>query len=283
MIRSSRVAVGSFVADADGDGDFRVVEKLSGWWDGAQARSALTARAQQDGAWDATGLSGARVISVEGFVARGTATDAASTAAELTSLHPRSAYDFVVDSDAVGTMSSTVRVTGAPVVDWVDDFSFTYTVQVTAPDPLKYGPEAYASTGLSGVAGTGFQWPLAWPLNWGVPAGQTPGSIPVPNAGTAAYWPTIRIDGPVDTPVITLNETGDWVRFGGTLLAGQYLDIDCASRRVLLNGQVSQAPKVTFSGRFLAVPVGGGSLSWNANSADPAALLSVTAREGAWS
>ena len=282
MIRSSRVTVGPFQADADDDGDFRVVEKLSGWSGGAQVRSALKARAQQDGDWDATGLSGSRLISVEGFVSRGTATDAASTADQLSALHPRSAYEFVVDSDAVGTMSSMVRVTGAPVIDWVDDFSFTYSVQVTAPDPLKYGPETFASTGLSGVSGTGRAWPRAWPRDWGVPAGQTPGAIAVPNAGTAAYWPTLRIDGPVDTPVVTLNETGDWVRYNGILAVGQYLDIDCANRSVLLNGFVSQAPKVTFSGRYLAIPVGGGSLSWNANSANPAALLSVTAREGAW-
>lgn len=158
----------------------------------------------------------------------------------------------------------------------------TWQVSVKLPDPLLYGPPTFDSTGLSGVAGTGRAWPRVWLRDWGVLPGQTPGSIAVPNGGTAPYWPVLRIDGPVPNPVITLNETGDWIKYAGTVRAGQWLDIDCANRRVLLNGQVSQAARVTFSGRFLAVPVGGGSLSWNADGADPDALLSVFGREGAF-
>jgi len=82
---------------------------------------------------------------------------------------------------------------------------------------------------------------------------------------------------------VTLPESGDWVRFNGALVAGQWLDFDLANRRVLLNGQVSLRQFVSSSGRWLAVPVGGGSVSWAADAYDAAATLSVWSYEGAWS
>jgi hypothetical protein len=97
----------------------------------------------------------------------------------------------------------------------------------------------------------------------------------VANAGTAPYWPRLRVDGPVTNPVVTLVESGAWVRFTGSLLAGQWLDLDMVNRRVLLQGQVSVRQNVSSSGDWLSVPPGGGSVTWSADTADPAALLSV--------
>ena len=151
-----------------------------------------------------------------------------------------------------------------------------WSVTLAAPDPLLYGPPTYGSAGLaSATPGAGLLYPLAYPLDYGLPPGVTPGAVSVPNAGTAAYWPRLRIDGPVLNPVVTLVESGAWVRYNGSLLAGQWLDWDMANRRVLLQGQVSVRQRVTSSGNWLAVPVGGGSVVWTADTADPAALLSV--------
>jgi len=46
---------------------------------------------------------------------------------------------------------------------------------------------------------------------------------------------------------------------------------------------VSVRQSVTFYGDWLSVQPGGGSITWTADSADPAAKLSVWGREGAWS
>ena len=54
-----------------------------------------------------------------------------------------------------------------------------------------------------------------------------------------------------------------------------------ANRRVLLQGQVSVREKVTSSGNWLAIPIGGASIVWTADTADPAALLSVWGYEKA--
>jgi hypothetical protein len=154
---------------------------------------------------------------------------------------------------------------------------------VNLPDPLLYGPETFASTTLAGSAGgTGLTYPLAYPLDYGVPPGVTPGAITLSNAGTAAYWPRLRIDGPVPNPSVSMVETGDTLRYNGTLAAGQWLDIDTANRRVLLNGQVSVRHLVSVTGRWLGVPIGGGSLTWTADAADPRATLSAWGFEGAW-
>jgi hypothetical protein len=106
--------------------------------------------------------------------------------------------------------------------------------------------------------------------------------VSLENAGTASYHPRLRIDGMVANPVVQMVETGAWVRFYGTVAAGQWLDFDLGRRRVLLNGQVSQRNRVTFGGDWLAVPVGGGTVSWTADSYDSSHELSVWGYEGAW-
>ena len=45
---------------------------------------------------------------------------------------------------------------------------------------------------------------------------------------------------------------------------------------------VNVRQKVTYTGNWLAVPVGGGSLTYSADDADPAAVLSVWSNEGAF-
>jgi hypothetical protein len=160
-----------------------------------------------------------------------------------------------------------------------------FAFAVTACDPLLYGPQVFAQTSLAATsAGTGLVYPLAYPLDYGVPAGVTPGAITVANSGTASYFPRLRIDGPVTNPVVSLVETGDQIRFRGTIAAGQHLDINWGTpRRVTLgDNAVNQRHKVSYTGNWLAVPVGGGSISYTADDADPAALLSVWSYEGAW-
>ena len=79
-------------------------------------------------------------------------------------------------------------------------------------------------------------------------------------------------------------ETGAWVRLNGTIPAGQYVDLLMADRKVLLHGDISiRHWPVTYSGDWLAIPVGGGSVAWTDDGGDPAAKLSVWGYEGAFS
>jgi len=279
---------GFLLDETDAYGCEWTTEVADGWFSAAAVRGGGgEARSGQDGEWPTTPLRGARVVRLAGKVRSPNGIDAIELA-----MRRFAALPLVGDLTGVSralTLSGAAQVEDAPATAHISSATLTgprqatWQVTVKLPDPLLYGPDTFASTGLDGASGTGRVWPRVWPRDWGVPAGTTPGAIAVQNDGTAAFWPRLRIDGPVDRPVVTVNETGDWVRYNGSLTTGQYLDIDCANRRVLLNGFVSRAPLVSFSGRWLAIPSGGASMSWNADSVSATAKLSVFGKEGAWS
>lgn len=262
-------------------GRFRLLE-LDGWLSVGQSRN-RESKSQQAGAYDSTGYVAALPITARGeaFYSPAASAQAALERRELVALAGGGRYEMTV-VDASGLRSRVVECdsfTVTPRTQWMYEWAFS----ATAVDPLLYGPVAFSQTGLSSAAGgTGLTFPLSFPLSFGVAGGVTPGVVPVANAGTSSYFPRLRIDGPVTNPVVTLAETGDRVKFTGTVAAGQWLDVDCARRRVLLNGVVSMRHKVSFTGAWLAVPVGGGTVSWTADTADPAASLSVWSYEGAW-
>ena len=278
------VTLGGVLLDVDDGTSFRAVGDIPGWDDAPDIRDGLTAKAQQDGAWDGTGFDDARVVDVDGLVDEATPQAAYAVLRQLQALRPQSVQELVVVNAAIGSLSALTRVTVGVKPVWYGDCAFEYTLTVTAPDPLKYGPATYGTATLSAsTPGAGRVWPRVWPTDWGIPAGVTPGAVAVANAGSAAYWPRLRIDGPSLNPTVSMVETGAWVRYGGSLLAGQWLDLDMANRRVLLNGQVSVRQFVTSSGDWLAVPPGGASITWTDDSGSAVALLSMWGSEGAYS
>jgi hypothetical protein len=168
-------------------------------------------------------------------------------------------------------------------LEWANGTTFTYTIQLVARDPLKYGPEAIASATLDDTAGgAGRVWARVWPRDWGVAPGVTPGAATVPNVGTASYHPRLRIDGPVTNPVVRLAESGASLRYNGTVPAGTWLDVVCADRVVLLRGLVSHRHLVSFEGDWLSIPPGGGTVSWSADSFGDGHSLTIFGTEGAW-
>lgn len=267
-------------------GKFRLTA-LNGWLSSSLDRD-RSRKSQQAGAWDSTGYTNPTPISASGQAVYASAAQAAAERREIVSLLGGGRYELtVVDAALSGTRiveceSFDVAVVNERMIRW----SFT----VTAVDPLVYGPLEFGQATLaSSGGGAGLTYPLTYPLDYGVAPGATPGVVQVANAGTASYFPRIQIDGPVTNPRITLAETGDQLAFSGSIAAGQFLDFDCARRRVVLSSRanpdaaVSMRHKTSFVGAWLAVPVGGGSISWTADTADPASSLSVWSYEGAWS
>jgi hypothetical protein len=280
MIQAA-VVDGFSLIGADALGGFWTLQDLQGWHDGVALRRSRQDKAQQDGAWESTGNKSGRSITVSGMARFRDPVSAKVASRNLRAIIGGGRADMTV-IDSGGELHSTVELDDLKITS-INELMFSWSVLLYAPDPLLYGPPAFGSATLAGGAGTGLVYPLVYPRDYGVLAGQTPGSVAVSNAGTASYWPRLRIDGPVPNPVVSLDVSGDWVRFNGVLATGQWLDIDLTARRVLLNGQVSLRQFVTSSGRWLAVPPGGGSVSWAADAADPAAKLSVWSYEGAWS
>jgi hypothetical protein len=116
-----------------------------------------------------------------------------------------------------------------------------------------------------------------------VPAGVTPGSLFVPNAGLAPYWAQLRIDGPVPNPVVGCVETGDSIRWGATIGTGQWVDIDTGERHVTFGANQDDVRYLAqAAGQWLVIPPGGATFTFVGDTADPAAKLSVFGYEGAW-
>lgn len=271
---------GVLLTGVDDIGCTWTVEAADGWLSGPGVRAERVVKSGQDGEWPTKPLRSARTVRLQGKLF---APDllALETAARRLAAVPLTGD--LSGASVFGSLSSPAEMVDDPLFDAVTDRSAVWQLTVACPDSLLYGPQTFAQTSLSGTAaGTGRVWPRAWPTDYGVPAGVTPGAVSLSNGGTASYWPRLRIDGPVPNPTVTLVETGDSVHFDGTVAAGQWLDFDLANRRVLLNGQVSVRSQVSSSGAWLAVPPGGGSVSWTADAADPAASLSVWGYEGAW-
>lgn len=260
------------------------VSDIAGWFDLPDVRSSIVDRVGTSGGFDGKPLYSSRVITLTGTLTGATQGEVIATRDTLAGiLYTGDLITLTVDHEEVGELSVAARPSAAPnFAPAGGSTSMDFSITLTAPDPLKYGSLVFGSTDLSGQVGTGLVYPRVYPLDYGVPQGQTPGSVPVGNTGEVAYWPRLRIDGPVTNPVVTCNETGDWVRYNGTVLAGQWLDILAADRRVLLNGVVSVRQNVTSHGSWLFVPPSGASFSWAADTADPAAALSVWSYEGAW-
>ena len=253
---------------------------LDGWLSKSLSRDRQV-KAQQDGAWSSTGFSAAPQITATGYVVYATAAAAAAERRTMLVLGGRGSAVLTV-TDALGTLTRNVEVDMLSVPP-VRDTMLAFTLVATAVDPLAYGPQTLGSASLASIAaGAGRQWPRVWPTDWGVPAGVTPGAVTMLNKGTAWYWPVMRINGPVVNPQVSLG--GDVIRYNATLPAGQHLDLNWGTprRATIGDNPVSVRNLITATGNWCAVPPGGASIAYSADTADPAATLTVWGYEGAY-
>lgn len=253
------------------------VSSEEGWSSSPALRSDIADLPGADGGSDAASLYAARQITLSGTAIAATA--AAAAAARL-------AFSSTLEATRGGTLSCTengltlsvlVRLTGPVRVSQVGGNAFDWQLQLTAPDPRKYAAPVEQSVGLP-TAPAGLVFPVAFPADFGSASG---GSVSVSNAGTVKTWPVIRIAGPVVNPRISNPDTGDELRLGLTVEAGQYVDIDTAARTVLLMGTASRRSIASVTGEWLPVAPGVGTLKFGADVYDPAALATVAVRS-AW-
>lgn len=261
------------------------VSEIAGWLDLPEVRSAMADRPGVNGSFDGKPLFSSRVITLTGAITGATQGDAIATRNLLAGiLYAGDLLTMTVAHDEVGELSALVRPSGG--INFAlagGSTSIDFSITVTAPDPTLYGRDSFTSLTLPQfTAGGGWQWPMSWPVDWGTPdVGSA--SVFLPNDGTATYWPRLRLSGELVNPTLTL-DTGEWLRFNGSLTADQWLDIDLPNRRVLLNGQASRRQFVTtsYGSSWLGVPPGGARMSWAADNTNSTARLSVWAYQGVW-
>jgi hypothetical protein len=103
-----------------------------------------------------------------------------------------------------------------------------------ASDPRRYSATASAATTSPPIAGSGFSWPVTWPLSWG--SSGSGGTVYVANSGD---WDTpvlLTITGPLTTPAVYRQDTGDVLELAVTLAASDVVVIDTLADTVTLNG-----------------------------------------------
>lgn len=260
-------------------------EDAAGWLGGgAGVRTDPQARMQQNGEWRGRGFrSGLRVL-LRGTVVCPDEAAAETAARRLGAVLSSGGFGKLEGTGPSGrTLSSLVQLEVESQWELLSERVAAWQLGVGSEDPLLYGASVYQSTTLASIGGGGgLVYPLAYPLDYGETPDVIPGALFLPNEGTASYLPRVRITGPVPNPIVTLSGVGDWLKYNGTIPAGSYVDIECDTRRVIFNGQVSHRHRVTSQGGWLGIAPGGAWLSWTADAADPDALFSAWGYEGAW-
>jgi hypothetical protein len=262
-----------------------VVEDVAGWIDMPEVRSSMSDRPGVNGSFDGHPLWSSRVVTLTGVISGRTQGDALATRNTIAGmLFSGDLQQLTIQHDELGELSAMVRPSAAPMfAHRGGSASLDFSITVTAPDPTLYGRDSFTSLTLPQfTAGGGWQWPMSWPVDWGTPD-EGSASVFLPNDGTATYWPRLRLSGELVNPTLSL-DTGEWLRFNGSLAADQWLDLDLPNRRVLLNGQASRRQFVTtsYGSSWLGVPAGGARLSWAADNTNDTARFSVWAYQGAW-
>lgn len=166
---------------------------LEGWYDSVDSREGdLVAIPDSNGSyWPEALYSESRVITVRGFfsalgsdgsdVTVGTARDL------VASFHKApvriTVSDEIGDRYCIGYVAASIQVTR------VSDVAFKFSMVVSCPDPIKYGPESTVEVSGGGVA------------------------LEVDNSGRAAVSPIIRSAGPI-TSLRVENATGLFIWSG---------------------------------------------------------------------
>jgi hypothetical protein len=169
---------------------------------------------------------------------------------------------------------ATVQRQDEVLVSWIGSNAATFSIQLVATDPRKYGTQITQSAGLPSSSG-GLTWPITWPITWtGV---VTSGIVHIDNPGNVSSPVFLRIDGPVSGPIVTHIASGAQLVFSTSLVlaAGEFLTVDMQKQEVLAQGQSTRNGYVIDDGFFTLDP-GPNDIGFQAQTFSADALLTVT-------
>lgn len=133
-----------------------------------------------------------------------------------------------------------VRRSGRLIEAYPTLLDVIFTIGLVAPDPRKYGTTTYALTASANGQLLGITPPLTPPIL--PPAQPPPGSITLTNHGNFETRPLIVINGPISSPALYNQTTGQTISFSMlTLGANDQLTVDLLNRTAYLNGSFRPA------------------------------------------
>jgi hypothetical protein len=245
-----------------------------GGWSGSPGTSiALTQKPRTPGAWVSPRQLKERILTPSGLL---TAPDRDTLRAALDTLDAAAAVDPETFTVTEGTLTRSITVYRQDeVVATVEsDTVASWSMQLVAPDPRKFGTAVSTSTALPATTG-GLQLPFTLPNT--IPASVVTGQAFLTNPGNTTGPVTLQIHGPVTAPVVTHVSSGTQLVFSSnlSLASGEWLDIDMEAQTVLLRGQASRSGYITQRGWFGFDP-GLNTFSFTAVTGDVGASLTVT-------
>lgn len=218
-----------------------VYDTLTGWHGGPGSRSSFADRPNAHGSFDAPVYREERVVTVGGWAYSDMRSKVLLAIRKVTGcLAEGQMGDVTVDDPDEGKLTIQARLTDGPLVAWDSfDHCWTWQFQVTAPDPLKYGPTVSSPpTPLPSAGASGLAFPLfggTGKLEFGAP-GAT-GLAVVSNPGTADTTALFTVTGPVLGGLVIADvATSSRIVYAGDVPAGALLVIDSADGHAWLNG-----------------------------------------------
>ena len=185
---------------------------------------------RQAGAWAGDSFSAGRSIVLTGAVYAPNAALASDALDRLIVAAGLPPTPFVMVESGL-SRTTTVRRDGDVIETWLNQQAFTYSVQLFAPDPRKFGtPLTVATSEFSTAGGLTVPFTVPFSINSTISAGL----ITLTNSGYETGPVVARIDGPCTNPVIThVGVAGPQVfSLNLSLQVGEFLLIDMDKRTV---------------------------------------------------
>lgn len=166
-----------------------------------------------------------------------------------------------------------VRREDEVIVEKLSPSVASWSIQLVATDPRKYGTTLTASTNLPSTSG-GLTIPFTIPFT--IASAVTSGQVSLMNPGNVSGPVRMRIDGPITGPTVTHTGSGLQLAFATSLSlgVGEFITVDMETRQVLAQGQASRNEWVTNRGWSGFEP---GANTWAFSATTGSGILTVTA------
>lgn len=232
--------------------------ELTDWYAGAESKSAVNERAQADGAFGiGTDWRSSLAVTIGGYFLGDTPEAAVLASESLSSINSGGRKVPVAVTDSVRTTSRSMSVRLVSIPDFKGRASFTFTIDMIAADPLRYGVDQSVTTGPP-MSGGGLLFPLGTTPTayWDFGADGQSGRVSVTNDGTAAVWPTLTATGGMSGGFVATNvTTGATVRFERPIPDDSVVSVNQRTGRASIDGQSDVSGFIT-QREFFSVPAG---------------------------
>jgi len=209
--------------------------------------------------------------------------------------NPESLHEFTVNDPWSGPLTAGVELDDEVLTRWLTATVLEVSTQFAAPDPRLHGPWITFETPLPEppTGGLDFTAPglnfTAPGLNFGTPG--NPGTVVVPNPGTADTSPVLELVGPLPDAQVICLETGVRASFTQSVEAGHSMWVNCdefpalglPGLSVLLDAQSDRRRWWTVPQGWPLIPAGGSvTFALRSSAYNPDARLRVQSRSAWW-